>query len=119
MSSSTGCQRPRNAAEESVEMMPKLTSLGACAQAGRTITHKVSEAKNRLSHMKSLSRWIFVVGQKRNVIGQLEDLVGLGAVELAQQRRGQVRRRAVVDDPAVMQRHGARAVLEGDVHLVQ
>src|SRR5262245_66275307 len=99
MSLSSGAQSSFRFCADSVETKPKLISLGSSAAAGRMTTLRVRDAKNLLSHMQGLRGQggiATVVGKKRNVIGQRQDLVGLGSVELAQQRGRQGGRGDVV-----------------------
>src|SRR5262245_38814935 len=116
-----GAQSSFRFCADSVETKPKLISFGISASAGSTTTPSVMDAKNRLSHMESLRRSgaVFVMREQRNVIGQRQDLVGLGAVELAQQRRREAGRGSVVDHAAGVQSDRARAVLERDIYLVK
>src|SRR5262245_7043665 len=126
MSSSSTPQSCFRFCDDSVEMMPKLSSFGrSCAAAGMAAV-RMSAASSFLS-MRSLLVELEGVGDKprgtgfenRDVVGQREDLVGLGAVELAQQRGREVDRWSVVHHAPLAQGDGARAVLERDVHLVQ
>src|SRR3970282_512917 len=108
MSSSSGPQAVLRFFCDSVEMMPKFTSCAA-AWADSAMAHAASSF---LSTLKPPGEFDGRFPEHGNVIGQGKDLVGLGAVELAQQRRREVCRGAVVHHPAVAQGDGARAVLQ-------